>query len=99
MPYVHPSSSNSTMPSRNLTPTKKLAQSSSLAPNEPSRVSPAPLLPQSSKYPTKLPTAGADIKEMKDLTFSAAYGNDFIEMWSDLTTRVKKPIIAAVNGY
>ncbi|XTI85776.1 enoyl-CoA hydratase mitochondrial precursor [Cenococcum geophilum] len=43
--------------------------------------------------------AGADIKEMKDLTFSAAYGNDFIEMWSDLTTRVKKPIIAAVNGY
>jgi len=36
---------------------------------------------------------------MKDLTFSAAYGNDFIEMWSDLTTRVKKPIIAAVNGY
>ena len=87
------------MPSRNLTLTKKLAQSSSLAPNELSPVSPAILLPQSSKYPTKLPTAGADIKEMKDLTFSAAYGNDFIEMWSDLTTRVKKPIIAAVNGY
>lgn len=43
--------------------------------------------------------AGADIKEMKDLTFSDAYGNDFIEMWSDLTTSVKKPIIAAVNGY
>ncbi|KAF2803730.1 enoyl-CoA hydratase mitochondrial precursor [Mytilinidion resinicola] len=43
--------------------------------------------------------AGADIKEMKDLTFSAAYGTDFIEMWSDLTVRVKKPIIAAVNGY
>ena len=87
------------MPSRNSTPTKKLAQSSSLALNEPLPVSPAFLLPQSSKYPTKLPTAGADIKEMKDLTFSAAYGNDFIEMWSDLTTRVKKPIIAAVNGY
>ena len=87
------------MPSGNLTLTKKLAQSSSLALNEPLQVSPDLLLPLSPKYPTKLPTAGADIKEMKDLTFSAAYGNDFIEMWSDLTTRVKKPIIAAVNGY
>lgn len=43
--------------------------------------------------------AGADIKEMKDLTFSDAYGKDFIEMWSDLVITVKKPIIAAVNGY
>ncbi|KAF2500344.1 ClpP/crotonase [Lophium mytilinum] len=43
--------------------------------------------------------AGADIKEMKDLTFSAAYGDDFIENWSDLTVRIKKPIIAAVRGY
>ncbi|KAI9729692.1 MAG: hypothetical protein M1834_006642 [Cirrosporium novae-zelandiae] len=43
--------------------------------------------------------AGADIKEMKDLTFSSAYSNDFIELWSALTTQVKKPIIAAVNGY
>ncbi|KAF2145136.1 uncharacterized protein K452DRAFT_306062 [Aplosporella prunicola CBS 121167] len=44
-------------------------------------------------------TAGADIKEMKDLTFASAYGTDFIERWSDLTTRVKKPLISAVNGY
>jgi len=43
--------------------------------------------------------AGADIKEMKDLTFSNAYGTDFIEMWSDMTTRVKKPVISAVNGF
>jgi len=43
--------------------------------------------------------AGADIKEMKDLTFSTAYGTDFIESWSDLITFLKKPLIAAVNGY
>jgi len=43
--------------------------------------------------------AGADIKEMKDLTFSDAYGNDFIEVWSDLVTFLKKPLITAVNGY
>jgi len=36
---------------------------------------------------------------MKSLTFSEAYGNDFIELWSDLVTSVKKPLIAAVNGY
>ncbi|KAL7271739.1 hypothetical protein RUND412_005479 [Rhizina undulata] len=42
--------------------------------------------------------AGADIKEMKDLTFSDAFGKDFIKLWSDITT-VTKPIIAAVNGY
>ncbi|KAF2863700.1 ClpP/crotonase [Piedraia hortae CBS 480.64] len=43
--------------------------------------------------------AGADIKEMAPKTFSSAYLEDFIESWSDLTTRVKKPIIAAVNGH
>jgi len=43
--------------------------------------------------------AGADIKEMKDLTFSDAYGKDFIESWSDLVTFLKKPLITAVNGY
>lgn len=36
---------------------------------------------------------------MKDLTFSQAYGNDFIEMWSDMALAVKKPVISAVNGY
>ncbi|KAF2788965.1 ClpP/crotonase [Melanomma pulvis-pyrius CBS 109.77] len=43
--------------------------------------------------------AGADIKEMADLTFSAAYGADFIETWSDLVTFLKKPLITAINGY
>ncbi len=36
---------------------------------------------------------------MKDKTFADAYGSDFIEMWSDLVTQIKKPIIAAVNGH
>jgi len=43
--------------------------------------------------------AGADIKEMKDLTFSHAYSTDFIEMWSSMVTQIKKPVISAVNGY
>ncbi|KAH9877257.1 hypothetical protein IAQ61_002621 [Plenodomus lingam] len=43
--------------------------------------------------------AGADIKEMKDLSFSDAYGKDFIESWSDLVSFLKKPLITAVNGY
>ncbi|KAF2425257.1 enoyl-CoA hydratase [Tothia fuscella] len=43
--------------------------------------------------------AGADIKEMKDLTFSTAYTTDFIELWSSLSHQIKKPIISAVNGY
>jgi len=43
--------------------------------------------------------AGADIKEMAPLTFSKAYTTSFIEPWSSLTTRVKKPIIAAVSGH
>ena len=43
--------------------------------------------------------AGADIKEMVDLTFSKAYTEDFIESWSVQTSQVKKPIISAVNGY
>ncbi|KAH7139263.1 ClpP/crotonase-like domain-containing protein [Dendryphion nanum] len=43
--------------------------------------------------------AGADIKEMKDLSFADAYGADFIESWSDLVTFLKKPLITAINGY
>ncbi|KAK8093147.1 uncharacterized protein PG998_014548 [Apiospora kogelbergensis] len=43
--------------------------------------------------------AGADIKEMAPLTFAEAYTGSFIESWSDLTMRVKKPIIAAVSGH
>lgn len=36
---------------------------------------------------------------MKDLTFSGAYRDDFIESWSDLVSFLKKPLITAVNGY
>jgi len=35
---------------------------------------------------------------MSDLTFSTAYGTDFIKSWSDITA-FTKPIIAAVSGY
>jgi enoyl-CoA hydratase len=42
--------------------------------------------------------AGADIKEMKSLNFSDAFGNDFIRLWSDMI-QLSTPIIAAVNGY
>ncbi|EFW98774.1 enoyl-hydratase isomerase family protein [Grosmannia clavigera kw1407] len=43
--------------------------------------------------------AGADIKEMAPLTFSRAYTGAFIESWSDLALRIKKPVIAAVSGH
>ncbi|PWW75511.1 ECH-domain-containing protein [Tuber magnatum] len=42
--------------------------------------------------------AGADIKEMQNLTFSEAYRKDFIKLWSDVT-QITKPVIAAVNGH
>jgi enoyl-CoA hydratase len=42
--------------------------------------------------------AGADIKEMQNLTFSEAYSKDFIRLWSDVT-QISKPVIAAVNGH
>lgn len=42
--------------------------------------------------------AGADIKEMKEMTFAAAYKQNFLGHWSQLS-QVRKPIIAAVNGY
>jgi len=42
--------------------------------------------------------AGADIKEMKDQTFITAYRSNMLAFWHDVT-RIRKPIIAAVNGY
>lgn len=42
--------------------------------------------------------AGADIKEMKDLTFSKVIGGNFLSSWTRITD-VRKPVIAAVNGY
>lgn len=42
--------------------------------------------------------AGADIKEMKDKSFTDAFLSDFIGHW-DTVGRVRKPIIAAVAGF
>lgn len=42
--------------------------------------------------------AGADILEMKNLTFSEVVEKDFIAPWERLA-RCRKPVIAAVNGF
>lgn len=42
--------------------------------------------------------AGADIQEMKDLSFSDVNQNDFISSWERLSC-CRKPVIAAVSGY
>jgi enoyl-CoA hydratase len=42
--------------------------------------------------------AGADIREMKDLTFAQATEENFLEDWDHINT-IRKPIIAAVAGY
>lgn len=43
-------------------------------------------------------TAGADIKEMQNRTFQECYGGNFLAHWNRVST-VKKPVIAAVNGF
>lgn len=43
--------------------------------------------------------AGADIQEMSSLSFSACYKDDFLASWRTLFSSMKKPVIAAVNGY
>jgi enoyl-CoA hydratase len=42
--------------------------------------------------------AGADIKEMSKQTFPGTYNTSMLAHW-DQITNIKKPIIAAVNGY
>ena len=42
--------------------------------------------------------AGADIKEMKDRDFHDTYMTDMLTWW-DQITKIKKPIVGAVNGY
>ncbi|NXS30939.1 ECHM protein, partial [Pomatostomus ruficeps] len=42
--------------------------------------------------------AGADIKEMQNKTFQDCYNSNFLDGW-DKVSLVRKPIIAAVNGY
>ena len=43
--------------------------------------------------------AGADIKEMKDLSFSKVNNANYIASWSSTIPNIRKPIIAAVNGH
>uniref|UniRef100_A0A8C5RQK2 Enoyl-CoA hydratase, mitochondrial n=1 Tax=Laticauda laticaudata TaxID=8630 RepID=A0A8C5RQK2_LATLA len=42
--------------------------------------------------------AGADIKEMQHRTFQECYAGNFLAHWNRLAS-VRKPVIAAVNGY
>jgi enoyl-CoA hydratase len=42
--------------------------------------------------------AGADVKEMRDLTFPSAYLDDFITAWDAIPLH-RKPLIAAVSGF
>uniref|UniRef100_A0A452HC51 Enoyl-CoA hydratase, mitochondrial n=1 Tax=Gopherus agassizii TaxID=38772 RepID=A0A452HC51_9SAUR len=42
--------------------------------------------------------AGADIKEMQNRTFQECYGGSFLAHWNRVSL-VRKPVIAAVNGY
>lgn len=48
---------------------------------------------------TKAFAAGADIKEMQDQSFLDAYYKDFITRNWERAARMRKPVIAAVNGY
>ncbi|MEM8784241.1 MAG: enoyl-CoA hydratase-related protein, partial [Pseudomonadota bacterium] len=43
--------------------------------------------------------AGADIKEIKDLSFIEAYGQELITRNWEEVTRCRKPVIAGVAGY
>ncbi|KAJ1759302.1 putative enoyl-CoA hydratase, mitochondrial [Coemansia sp. RSA 1752] len=43
--------------------------------------------------------AGADIKEMKDTEFIGNYKNNFLAHWTEQLGRMRKPVVAAVNGY
>lgn len=42
--------------------------------------------------------AGADIKEMANVNFVDAYSTNMFANWGEIT-KIKKPVIAAVNGY
>lgn len=43
--------------------------------------------------------AGADIKDMKDMSFMHAYLNDFVTKGWERVTCCRKPVLAAVAGY
>jgi enoyl-CoA hydratase/carnithine racemase len=47
---------------------------------------------------TEAISAGADIREMQNNTLAQVVGSGFLDQWSAVS-RIKKPIIAAVNGF
>lgn len=42
--------------------------------------------------------AGADIKEMKDKTYTEVYSTAMLDEWHHVT-KIRKPIVGSVNGY
>ena len=44
-------------------------------------------------------SAGADIKELNQLTFVRAYMDRFLQNLNDGIVAIRKPIIAAVHGF
>lgn len=48
---------------------------------------------------TNFPLAGADITVLKDLTLVTAYMSDFLRPFAERIQAIRKPIIAAVNGF
>lgn len=53
---------------------------------------------QSSPEMSSVSSAGADIKEMQNKQFHEVSSGGFLENWGQIT-EIRKPIIAAVNGY
>ncbi|KAJ1959833.1 putative enoyl-CoA hydratase, mitochondrial [Dipsacomyces acuminosporus] len=43
--------------------------------------------------------AGADIKEMKDTEFVNNYKTNFLGSWTNVISKLRKPLLGAVNGY
>jgi len=43
--------------------------------------------------------AGADIKELRDLSFVKAYSTNFLKSLNDAIASIRKPIIGVVNGF
>lgn len=43
--------------------------------------------------------AGADIREMEKKTYHECFKTNMLAQWQDIATKVRKPVIAAVNGF
>ena len=55
-------------------------------------------LPLTVNYQEKAFAAGADIKEMRENSFSEMYQLDWFAQWDGIS-QIRKPIIAVVSGY